>query len=110
MRLTVHGLELDAETRCVHWRSALDIVAIKMKCCGLYYACRDCHDVLAGHAIARWPESEWDENAILCGACGVELSIRAYLECGDACPACKAPFNPGCRHHRHFYFETDQKN
>jgi len=33
------------------------------------------------------------------------MSIRAYLGCGDdACPTCRASFNPGCRHHHHFYF------
>ena len=105
MRPPVHGLELDPETRCAHWRSALDIVAIKMKCCGLYYACRDCHDALAAHPIQRWPESEWGAKAILCGACGGELSIREYLGCNDACPFCRAAFNPGCRLHRRFYFE-----
>jgi uncharacterized CHY-type Zn-finger protein len=100
----VRGLGLDPETRCVHWRSALDIVAIKMRCCGVYYACKDCHAALAGHPIEVWPRAEWKTPAILCGACGTELSIRAYLEGGDRCPNCAAPFNPGCRTHHHFYF------
>jgi uncharacterized CHY-type Zn-finger protein len=39
---SVHGIELDAQTRGAHWRSPLDIVAIKMKCCGVYYACKNC--------------------------------------------------------------------
>jgi len=102
----VRGLEVDARTRCVHWRSALDIVAIRMKCCGEYYACKDCHDALAGHAAQVWPRDEWHAPAVLCGACGHEMSIRAYLDCADNCPACGAGFNPGCRLHRHFYFET----
>ena len=42
---------MDAETRCVHYRSALDIIAIKMACCGVYYACKDCHAALADHEI-----------------------------------------------------------
>lgn len=105
MRPNVRGLELDAETRCAHYRSDRDIVAIEMKCCGIYYACKDCHDALAGHAIEPWPCSEWDRPAVLCGACGTKVSIRQYLECGNECPACKARFNSGCRHHYHFYFE-----
>ena len=49
--------------------------------------------------------SDWDQVAVLCGVCGVELSVREYLACGNTCPACKAPFNPGCRNHYPFYFE-----
>ncbi len=105
-RPDVAGVDLDAQTRCAHWRSPLDIVAIKMKCCGVYYACKDCHDALADHAIRVWPRREWNEKAVLCGACGAALTISEYLACGDRCPSCGAAFNPGCRHHRHFYFES----
>jgi uncharacterized CHY-type Zn-finger protein len=104
-RPIVHGLNLDPETRCAHWASPLDIVAIKMRCCGRYYACKDCHEALAGHALQAWPREEWNETAILCGACGAELSVSAYLDSDNRCPACAAPFNPGCRTHHHFYFE-----
>jgi len=51
-----------------------------------------------------WPETEWDHQAILCGACRTELTISAYLECNSICPVCHAAFNPGCRNHHHFYF------
>lgn len=104
----VSGIDLDAQTRCAHYNSALDIIAIKMKCCGVYFACKDCHDALAGHAIEVWPESEWDRQAVLCGACGAELAIRQYLECANRCPGCNAQFNPGCRNHYHYYFEIDE--
>ena len=104
-RPEVRGLKLDPQTRCAHWHSPRDIVALKMRCCGVYYACRDCHDALAGHAAEVWPRAEWNEPAVLCGACGTELSIAAYLASDDACPACGAPFNPGCKLHRHLYFE-----
>ncbi len=103
----VHGLGLDNQTRCVHWRSALDVIAIKMRCCGEYYACRDCHDALAGHPTRVWPTAEFDEAAVLCGACGDEMSVRTYLGSGNRCPACAAPFNPGCWLHHHFYFATE---
>jgi uncharacterized CHY-type Zn-finger protein len=102
--LRVHGVDLDSETRCVHYRSARDIIAIKMKCCGEYYACKDCHDALAGHEIQVWPRNQWTELAVLCGRCRTGLSIRDYMASGHRCPACGAEFNPGCAKHYHFYF------
>lgn len=76
-----------------------------MKCCGVYYACKDCHEALADHPIAVWPRTQWDTPAVMCGACGTKMTIAQYLACDDACLACAAPFNPGCRLHHHFYFE-----
>lgn len=105
-RPEVRGVDVDGQTRCAHWHSEIDIIAIKMMCCGMYYACKDCHDALAGHASAVWPEQEWDTKAVLCGACGTELSVRDYLDCANVCPACGAGFNPGCRNHCHFYFKA----
>ena len=99
------GVEVDAQARCAHWHSAVDIVAIKMRCCGMYWACKDCHEESAGHAIAVWPQGEWDTRAVLCGACGTEMTVREYMECGSRCPGCGAGFNPECRKHHHFYFE-----
>jgi uncharacterized CHY-type Zn-finger protein len=107
MRPSVCGVELDSETRCAHYRTPLDIIAIRMKCCGVYYACKDCHNSLADHPIQGWPQSEWDQPAVLCGACKTELRIRDYLECENLCPACGAHFNPGCRSHYQFYFQMD---
>ncbi len=101
---SVRGIGLDAQTRCAHYSKPVDIIAIKMKCCGTYYACKDCHEALAGHPIEIWPESDWDQPAVLCGSCSTELTIREYLECENKCPGCKAQFNPGCRNHYHFYF------
>lgn len=108
MRPDVHGLELDAQTRCVHWRSPLDIIALKMRCCGAYYACRDCHDALADHAAEVWPPAAFDAKAVLCGACGHELTVSDYLACGSRCPQCGAGFNPGCHKHRHLYFAVEE--
>jgi uncharacterized CHY-type Zn-finger protein len=105
-RPQVRGLELDAETRCVHWHSPLDVIAIKMKCCGEYYACKDCHDALADHASRIWPRGEWHTPAVLCGVCRSELTITEYMSGGYRCPRCNAAFNPGCRNHYHFYFES----
>ena len=38
------GVDRRSESRCDHWHSELDIVAIKFLCCGKFYACRSCHD------------------------------------------------------------------
>lgn len=98
---------MDKQTRCAHYRSPSDVIAIKMACCGVYYACKDCHEALAGHEIEVWSRSEWNARAILCGACGHELTIREYMDSSYQCPHCKIGFNPGCRNHYHFYFEPD---
>jgi uncharacterized CHY-type Zn-finger protein len=104
----VRGIHLDAQTRCEHWHGPTDIIAIKMKCCGIYYACKDCHAALADHPIEVWAETRWNEKAVLCGACGAELTIHQYMQSGYSCPTCREPFNPGCRNHYHLYFEFDQ--
>ena len=99
----VRGLDLDPQTRCRHWHEARDVVAIKMLCCGDYWACIDCHRELADHAARTRPADD-ATPAVLCGACGHEMTARQYLDCGDACPRCGHGFNPGCRLHRHLYF------
>jgi uncharacterized CHY-type Zn-finger protein len=113
-RPQINGIDLDPQTRCTHYNKSVDIIAIKMKCCGIYYACKDCHDALAGHPIEVWPRSEWDQLAVLCGECGVALSVGTYLECDNTCPKCGAEFNPACRNHYPYYFEMaetmDRKN
>jgi uncharacterized CHY-type Zn-finger protein len=106
-RPDVRGIDLDHQTRCGHYRSALDIIAIKMKCCGAYYACRECHDALADHEAQLWPRDEWDQPAVLCGACGIELAIHEYLNCSSRCPGCLSPFNPRCRNHYPLYFAAE---
>jgi uncharacterized CHY-type Zn-finger protein len=103
-RPEVRGINLDSQTRCVHYRSALDIIAIKMKCCGVYYACKECHAALSDHPVEVWPQAEWSQPAVLCGACGSELRIAQYMASGYKCPDCGVAFNPGCRSHYHFYF------
>ena len=107
MRPPVRGLDLDPQTRCAHWHSDLDVIAIRMACCGEYYACRECHDALAGHPAAVWPLSQWDQPAVLCGVCATQLSVHAYLACDSRCPACGAAFNPGCQRHKHLYFAVE---
>jgi uncharacterized CHY-type Zn-finger protein len=104
----VRGVDLDPQTRCQHYHGPTDIIAIKMKCCGVYYACKGCHDALASHPKEVWPRSEWNQKAILCGACGTELTIHQYMQCESQCPTCHAHFNPACRNHYHFYFDAER--
>ena len=105
LRPHVNGIALDPQTRCAHYNKPVDIVAIQMKCCGEYYACKECHDALAGHPIQLWPQREWDRPAVLCGACGSTMSINQYLRSSNRCPDCAAAFNPRCRNHYRFYFD-----
>jgi uncharacterized CHY-type Zn-finger protein len=100
----VHGIGVDAQTRCAHYESPLDVVAVKMKCCATYFACKDCHAALADHRLEPWPREEWTQPAVLCGVCASELTIERYLRNSDCCPICRAPFNPRCREHHSFYF------
>jgi len=105
--LQVRGTGLDSQTRCAHYHGPSDIVAIKMRCCRHYYACKDCHRELEDHSIEVWPAPEWGEKAILCGACRAEMSISDYLQCDYQCPNCGARFNPKCQQHHHYYFAVE---
>lgn len=100
----VHGRTVDAETRCVHYSTVLDVVAIRFRCCDRYYPCISCHWEAETHPVLRWPADTWQERAILCGVCRAELSIHAY-RVASACTRCGAGFNPGCATHFRLYFE-----
>ena len=101
----VVGVDVDPETRCSHYRGPDDIIAIKFKCCGKWFPCHECHAELAGHDAEVWRNKEFDELAVLCGACGHQLTIREYLACESVCPRCRRLFNAGCAKHHHIYFE-----
>lgn len=102
----VHGVDVDAETRCAHWNSALDVIAIKFQCCRAWYACYKCHQALAGHDAETWPATEFDKQAVFCGMCKSQLAINEYLGAASKCPRCGAGFNPGCAKHYDLYFEV----
>ncbi|WP_053219518.1 CHY zinc finger protein [Virgibacillus senegalensis] len=99
----VRGKVMDSFTRCEHYHSELDIVAIKFACCNTYYPCYRCHLETAGHTAEAWPKADSNKKAILCGSCHNEMSIEAYKK-ADSCPFCHADFNPGCENHYHYYF------
>ncbi|MGI4736699.1 MAG: CHY zinc finger protein [Janthinobacterium lividum] len=100
-----HGIDVNERTQCAHYHSERDIIAIKHKCCGTFYACIQCHAELASHAPAVWGRAERHAAAILCGNCYSILRIEDYLACGNTCPTCQAAFNPGCANHYPLYFE-----
>jgi uncharacterized CHY-type Zn-finger protein len=102
----VKGAVLDEETRCSHYHSEIDRIAIKFYCCNTYFPCYECHEESGCGTPEVWPIEKFIENAILCGACGNELTVFEYLDCKSECPRCAAAFNPGCNLHRHLYFET----
>jgi uncharacterized CHY-type Zn-finger protein len=102
----VKGKLVDDETRCIHYSSALDIIAIQFKCCNEYYPCYECHEAVAGHKAAVWSKEEWNTKAILCGHCKLEMSIADYMNANNECPNCKEPFNPKCSNHYHLYFDV----
>ncbi|WP_404454596.1 hypothetical protein LG329_05930 [Virgibacillus necropolis] len=96
--------EIDNETRCKHYHSEKDRIAIKFYCCGKYYSCYQCHEEQGCGSLQVWPKPKFNQRAVLCGSCETELTIQEYLDCGSVCPTCSAAFNPGCSLHYHLYF------
>ena len=103
----VQGIDVDAQTRCAHWQGPMDVIALRMKCCGAWFPCFECHAALADHPAQVWPLAQRTQGAVLCGVCGGVLSVSGCLACDSPCPACGAAFNPGCQTHLHLYFELD---
>ena len=104
---TIYGKPIDEQTRCEHYNSALDVIAIKMACCKNYYPCILCHNETAGHTATVWPKEAFDVKAVLCGSCKTEMSINEYFSSNATCPSCGAAFNPSCSKHYHLYFKID---
>lgn len=102
----IFGQIIDYQTRCKHYHTEKDIIAIKFKCCDKYYPCYKCHEELEDHSIAVWPKEEFNETAIICGVCKREHTINEYLSTKN-CLTCKSLFNEGCANHYHLYFEVE---
>lgn len=105
-KINILGREVDNNTRCAHYHSQLDVIAIKFSCCNQYYACYYCHLEAADHPDRVWGKSAFDTKAIICGVCLKEMTIAEYKAGNYYCPYCAAPFNPKCINHDHFYFEV----
>ena len=106
--IQVYGDILDEETRCQHYHSERDVIALKCFACQKYYPCFLCHDRYEDHAFLAYPMSRSKDRVVLCGHCRTGLTISQYLGCEDACPICTHPFNPGCKKHRSIYFQTNK--
>ncbi|MFC4448874.1 CHY zinc finger protein [Halorussus aquaticus] len=102
----VRGVEVGPETRCAHYDTDRDVVALRFACCEAYYPCFRCHDASADHEAERL-SVESEAAAVLCGVCGAELTPREFVDGEHRCPDCGAEFNPGCADHyeRYFAFE-----
>jgi len=100
----IFGKPIDEQTRCAHYATATDVVAIEFACCRRFYPCHLCHEETADHPARQWARGSRGENAILCGVCQQTMSINTYLAV-SGCPNCGASFNPGCRLHHYLYFE-----
>ncbi|MBM7601576.1 putative CHY-type Zn-finger protein [Virgibacillus halotolerans] len=96
---------IDQETRCKHYHSEKDLIAIKFYCCNTYYPCYLCHEEHGCGQHTVWPAKDFDQKAILCGNCKTELTIHEYMNNENTCPSCGTLFNAGCSLHHHLYFE-----
>ena len=97
------GLLVDDESRCVHYHSDKDIVALQCYDCKKYYACYRCHNTLETHTFCPYPLNLKEDRLILCGSCGNTLTYVEYTEKGTS-PFCNAAFNPACQNHYPIYF------
>src|SRR5699024_8847876 len=100
----IHVLTVDDESRCTHYHTPLDIIAIKFKCCNKFYSCYKCHNENENHEIIRWEKDEFDEQAIICGVCNQTRSTNDYM-LSEVCQHCSAIFNHRCKYHHHIYFK-----
>lgn len=96
---------VDKETRCEHYYTKNDIIAIKFYCCGNYFPCYLCHEKYGCGYHTVWPREHFNQKSILCGACKDELTIHEYFNNENRCPSCGAQFNAGCILHHHLYFD-----
>ncbi len=103
----VKGKVIDNQTRCSHYHTDLDIIAIKFKCCNEYYPCYSCHAEATDHQAETWEINERHEKAILCGVCGHELAVQEYMDSNNTCPLCQSSFNPNCKKHYDLYFTME---
>lgn len=103
----IKGKLVDNESRCVHWHSTLDVIALRFKCCDQFYACYSCHDECETHEVEKYSVCT-DSNAsvplIICGVCKLQMTFPQYQAL--QCPRCSAHFNPGCKLHYHLYFDS----
>lgn len=103
--IKVLGSVLDEETRCKHYHSERDIIAIKFYCCNTYFSCFQCHEESGCGNTNVWPKEKFDKKAVLCGKCKSEMTVNQYKDCEYKCPSCGTQFNSGCGLHWGLYFD-----
>lgn len=100
----IRGSAVDPETRCAHYDSERDVIAIKFRCCESFYPCFRCHEESTAHDPLRWPVDRLSEAIVFCGRCRSRISGSAYVNGDHTCPNCGGDFNPGCESHYDRYF------
>ena len=100
----VRGVEVGPESRCTHYDTERDVVALRFACCDAFYPCFQCHEAVTDHEAERLSVDS-SESAVLCGVCGAELTPKEFVQDDHECPECGAAFNPGCADHYDLYFE-----
>ncbi|CCF57388.1 hypothetical protein KAFR_0C03970 [Kazachstania africana CBS 2517] len=98
----IFGKPIDNETRCVHWNSENDIIAIKFKCCNKFYPCFQCHEETTDHELEKFNREDDSVKTILCGHCHNEMTFNEYKLLH--CKFCQSQFNPYCKLHYDHYF------
>lgn len=102
--MEIYGSVVDEQGRCVHYDSAVDVVANKCFLCKKYYACFHCHDELETHKFMPWPlATDSSEKIVMCGVCQFEMTVNEYKKQGK-CSNCGQLFNPNCSKHSAIYF------
>ena len=99
--MKVYGFTVDDESRCIHYHSDKDIVALQCAQCLRFYPCYQCHDQWEDHQFSAQTDRTF--HAVLCGHCQTTLSIETYLQV-KKCPHCEHDFNPNCAKHYAIYF------
>ena len=75
------GVEIEThrESRCKHYHSKLDVLALESSCCNKFYSCVKCHDEMENHAMIPWDsDTSLNRHALLCGVCEKTFSIRTW--------------------------------
>ncbi|KAK6464321.1 hypothetical protein DFJ63DRAFT_283969 [Scheffersomyces coipomensis] len=119
--ISLKGKLIDKHTRCQHYYSKLDIIALKYKCCRVYYPCFQCHLELIDHNVEKFNVTDlaMGEKVVLCGNCYSELTFKEYSEAKvkssisenedicyiQTCIKCNSQFNPNCSLHYELYFD-----
>ena len=75
----LRGVGLDAQTRCAHYATARDVVALRFACCPAYWSCHRCHAELTDHPAVPVPADALDVVAAVrfAGQHGLRVEVGA---------------------------------